>query len=558
MSNNRKTTGSTALIAALVIGYFAVYLVNLDTRPLARMDEFRYSEIAREMLASNNWVAPRLNGLRYFEKPVLGYWVGAASIGLFGENNFASRLPSALAAGFTALFIGLLGTRLWRNRGTGILAAFIYLTSIAVFAIGTINILDSLLTLWLTITIGGYLWAWQETDARRRRLLKIVIGVSCGLAFLTKGFLALVVPLIVVVPFLAWRRQWQEMFTGLWLPFGLAFVVAAPWALLVHQQEPDFWRYFFWEEHIRRFAADNAQHSNPFWFFFAALPAMALPWTCLLPAALAGLRRRAGDKAAVGFVALWAVIPFLFYSIARGKLLPYILPCFPPLALLLAVGLREAVANVNVGYIKQGLRGLIILWGALLLALLLNHFAGVGTPFFDATENGRWGALVAAIAAGMVLGLLALRSDGRNLQILATGLAIVPLLLAIQFAIPNSTRLSKMPGAVLATMAAGVPPDAVLISDGRYVHAVGWIFKRNDIYLLNSGELTYGLSYPDDRPRLLTADSLRQLVEGVAGRRAVFIACDKSFDATIDAALPDTARRLSSGGMIVWQTAVAR
>jgi 4-amino-4-deoxy-L-arabinose transferase len=248
----------------------------------------------------------------------------------------------------------------------------------------------------------------------------------------------------------------------------------------------------------------------------------------------------------------------LFYSIARGKLLPYILPCFPPLALLLAAGLREAIANANGAYIKQGLRGLMILWGALLVALLLNRFAGVGTPFFDGTENIRWGTLFAAIATGLVLGLLALRNGGRDLQILATGLAVVPLLLAIQFVIPNSTRQSKMPGAALTAMAAQIPPDAVLISDGRYVHALAWIFKRNDIYLLNSGELTYGLSYPEDRLRLLTADSLRQLVEGVAGKRAVFIACDESFDPMLNAALPDTARRISSGSMIVWQTVVAR
>ena len=558
MSSNRRITGSAGLIAALVLGYLAVYLVNLDTRPLARMDEFRYSEIAREMLASNNWVAPRLNGMRYFEKPVLGYWVGAAAIELFGENNFASRLPSALAAGLTALFIGFLGTRLWRDRATGMLAAFIYLTSLGVFAIGTINTLDSLLTLWLTVTIGGYLWAWQETVARRRRLLKLAIGISCGLAFLTKGFLALVVPLIVVVPFLAWRRQWKELFTGLWLPFGLAFVVAVPWALLIHQQEPDFWRYFFWEEHIRRFAADNAQHSNPFWFFFAALPAMALPWTFLFPAAVAGLRRQTQDKAVVGFVALWAVMPFLFYSIARGKLLPYILPCFPPLALLMAAGVREAIANADGAYIKQGLRGLMILWGALLVALLLNRFAGVGTPFFDGTENIRWGTLFAAIATGLVLGLLALKRGGRDLQLVGAGLAVVPLFLAIQFVIPNSTRLSKMPGAVLNATMANVPRDAVLISDGRYVHALAWIFKRNDIYLLNSGELTYGLSYPEDRHRLLTTDSFRRLVAGMAGRRTVFIVCDQSFDPMIDAALPDTARRISSGSMIIWQTAVAR
>lgn len=560
MNNGRRTIGGTALIAALIIGYFTVYLANLDTRPLARMDEFRYAEIAREMLASDNWVSPRLNGLRYFEKPVLGYWVGAASLALFGENNFAGRFPSALAAGVTALFIGLLGARLWRNRETGILAAFIYLTSLAVFGIGTINILDSLLTLWLTLTIGGYLWAWQETDERLRLFLKIGAGVACGLAFLTKGFLALVVPIIVVVPFLAWRRQWKEIFAGLWLPFGVAFIVALPWALLIHQQEPDFWRYFFWEEHVRRFAADDAQHARPIWFFLAALPAMALPWTFMLPAAIPGLRRQAGDRAIIGFLALWVVIPFLFFSVARGKLLPYILPCFPPLALLLAAGLREALAEVSVARARAGLCGLLFLWIAGLVFLLLNHLAGLGKPLFDATEVNRWVALVAAMVTGVVVCSVALRTAAGRLHVhvLAAGLAVVPLVLAIPFAMPNSTRMSKMPGPVLSELAADMPADAVLISDGGFVHAVAWTFKRSDIYLLSPGELRYGVSYPEDQFRLLTADGLRRLLDRSAGRKAVFIACDKSREAMLRSALPAEARRLAYGDMVVWETAATR
>jgi 4-amino-4-deoxy-L-arabinose transferase len=558
MERSRSVVGVGAAIAMLLAGYLAVYLVNLDTRPLARMDEFRYAEIAREMLATSNWVSPRLNGLRYFEKPALGHWVEAATIAAFGENNFASRLPSALATGATALFIGLLAFRLTRNGATATLAAFIHLTFLAVFGIGTINILDPQLTLWLTLTIGGYLWAWLEPGTYQRRALKILAGVACGLALLTKGFLALVVPVIVITPFLAWEKQWRELFRGLWLPFAVAVLVALPWSLLIHLQEPDFWRYFFWEEHIRRFAADNAQHSKPAWLFLAAFPAMALPWTFALPAAIRGLRQGPGDRAVLRFLALWLIAPFLFFSAARGKLLTYILPCFPPLAILLAVGLSRLTGDEHAARLRSGLTWLTGCWAVLLLALLLNHLAGVGKPFFDATESARWGALAGALVAGIAVCVLALRAGRGQWQLLATGLAVLPLLLTIPFAIPNSIRLSKMPGAELATLTADLPPDALLISDGAYVHAVAWTAKRDDIYLLSAGELKYGLSYPEDRHRLLNPETLQALLAASIGQREILIACDVDREPVVTAALDQAARtvkvsRTGYGEMVAWR-----
>jgi len=562
MNSSRSAVGVGAAIAILVAGYLAVYLLNLDVRPLARMDEFRYAEVAREILASGNWVSPRLIGLRYFEKPALGNWVEAATMASFGENNFASRLPSALATGATALFIGLLAFRLTRNGATATLAAFIHLTFLAVFGIGTVNILDPQLSLWLTLAIGGYLWALQEPGTRGRRALKILAGVACGLAFLTKGFLAVVVPLIVIIPFLIWEKQWQELFRGLWLPFGVAVLVALPWSLLVHQQEPDFWRYFFWEEHIRRFAADNAQHSKPAWLFLAAFPAMALPWTFALPAAIKGLRHGHGEgpggKTAVRFLALWLIAPFLFFSAARGKLLTYILPCFPPLAILLAVGLSRLLDNEHAAWLRSALKWLTGCWTALLLALLLNRLAGVGRPFFDVTEGARWGALVAALLAGIAVCVLALRRGRGPWQLLATGLTVLPLLLTIPFAIPDSIRLSKMPGAELATLTADLPPDALLISDGAYVHAVAWTTRRADLYLLNAGELKYGLSYPEDRHRLLDPETLLALIATAMGQRDIFIACDVAREQVVNAALnqaglAEKISRTEYGDMVAWK-----
>ena len=558
MNRKRNAVGVGGAIAILLAGYLAVYFINLDTRPLARMDEFRYAEIARETLAGGHWVSPRLNGLRYFEKPALGYWVEAASLAVFGENNFASRLPSALATGGTALFIGLLVFRLTRNGATGTLAAFIHLTFLAVFGIGTINILDPLLTFWLTLAIGSYFWASQETVPRARLALQLLAGVACGLAFLTKGFLALVVPLIVIVPFLAWERRWRELFVGLWLPFLAAALLALPWSLLIHQQEPDFWRYFFWEEHIRRFAADNAQHARPFWLFIAVFPAMAVPWTFLLPAAVKGLREQRGNRSTLRFLALWLLAPLLFFSAARGKLLPYILPCFPPLAILLATGLSRCLADENVPLLRTALGWLTGFWVVLLATLLLNHYAGIGRPFFDATEASRWGALVAACSVAILLCLLALRGVSNRWRLVTTGLAVLPFLLAVPFAIPNSMRLSKMPGAQLRALTADLPPGALLISDGSLVHAVAWTVKRSDIYMLSSGELEYGLAYPEDKHRLLTPDALQSLLAESVGQREIFIACDTDREPMVDAvltraALTKNVSRVEYGKMITWQ-----
>jgi len=431
-----------------------------------------------------------------------------------------------------------------------------------VFGIGTINILDPQLSLWLTLAIGGYLWAWQESAGPRRHFLKILAGAACGLAFLTKGFLALVVPLIVIMPFLAWEKQWQELFKGLWLPFGVAVLVALPWSLLIHQQEPDFWRYFFWEEHIRRFAADNAQHSKPAWLFLAVFPAMALPWTFSLPAAIRGLRldksRPQGGRAAVRFLALWLIAPFLFFSAARGKLLTYILPCFPPLAILLAVGLSRLLADEQAARLRGGLKWLAGCWTVLLLALSFNYFAGIGRPFFDATESARWGALVVALVAGIAICVLALRRGTAQWQLLATGVAALPLLLTIPFAIPNSIRLSKMPGDELAALTADLPPDALLISDGAFLHAVAWTARRDDLFLLSAGELEYGLSYPEDRHRLLTPETLQTLLAESLGKRDIFIACDDGREPVVGSALDQAGlngkvSRTKYGDMVAWK-----
>ncbi|MEI6809940.1 MAG: phospholipid carrier-dependent glycosyltransferase, partial [bacterium] len=251
---------------ALFACFLLVYILPLGVRTLVIPDESRYAEIPREMISSGNWVTPTLMGIRYFEKPVLGYWLNAASMSVFGQNRFASRFPAAAAAGLAAILCFVIA----RRKGTriGLLAAGILLSSTLVFLIGVFNVLDGPFSLCITGTMVFFFLAWTETDVRRKIGLLAVCGIFCGLSFLAKGFLALALPVVVIVPFLAWERRWKDYLVLPWIPALVALLVAMPWSIMIAMKEPDFWNYFFWIEHVERFTHPlAAQHPEPFWFF---------------------------------------------------------------------------------------------------------------------------------------------------------------------------------------------------------------------------------------------------------------------------------------------------
>jgi len=270
----------------LLLAYLVIYILPLGVRPVMIPDEARYAEIPREMITTGNWVSPHLNGLRYFEKPVLGYWLTGISMQLFGDNAFAMRLPSALSAGLSALAIFLLVVHMTRRHETALLAAMIYLSMLGVYMIGTLNILDSVFSFLMTAAFVSFYFAHCESNPGKRLIQLILLGVFCGGAFLAKGFLAFVLLAAVIGPYVIWQGRWTELYSRGWIALLVALVVVAPWAIMVHLDEPDYWSYFFWEEHVRRFASDDAQHGEPFWFYLMYLPLLILPWIAQLPLAV--------------------------------------------------------------------------------------------------------------------------------------------------------------------------------------------------------------------------------------------------------------------------------
>lgn len=307
----------------------ATLALFLGTRGLNEPDEGRYAEIAREMEESNDWLVPTLNGFEHFQKPPLLYWLTALSLRCFGHNEWAARLPSALAAlGVVILTFGI-ARKLYSEKAAQY-AAIMLVSGIEFFALARLLTPDMTMTFWIVAAIA----AWVH----ERRWL---FFIAMGLGFLTKGPMALVAPLSAAI---AW--QWPARHTpatrslpwvrglSLTLSIGLSwFITLSLWR---HELFDYFWRY----ELVQRFGSHAHGRSQPWWFFIPILMLALMPWTFFLhqPARIAWRRWRTKSlEPRHALVLGWVCLPFLVLSCSGSKLLTYVLPLLPALAMAIAV-----------------------------------------------------------------------------------------------------------------------------------------------------------------------------------------------------------------------------
>ena len=510
----------------VIIGIFILlYILPLGIRPIIIPDESRYAEIPREMIASGDWIVPRLNGLRYFEKPVMGYWLNALSIKLFGENAFAVRFPSAAATGLSAFMVFLLIRRFSGEIAAATLAALIFLTSFIVFGIGTFNILDSMMAVFVTASMTSFFFA-HDTDSlkkKKKNVYLLLFGVFCGIAFLTKGFLAFAIPVVAIVPFMIWEGRFKELFTICWLPIIAAVLVVIPWAVMVHFKAPDFWNFFVWNEHIKRFVSSGAQHHESFWYYVYLFPAAALPWSFLFPSAILGLKKT-GIKASITRYAIcWFFFPFLFFSVAKGKILTYILPCFPPFAMLMSIGLKKYFETGGRKLFSVAVWFLALLAMIIAVALIVVQIVGVN-GFKPYDQTWKWGLGFFGFMVFAFLLISAVRASSSKAKLILVGCAPLLVLFGSSFIMPDLTLEHKAPGSLLLKNAHKIRTGTVLVSDEDPMGAVCWFYKRDDVYLLEGGgEVSYGLNYEDAKYRSLNLEKFKDLINKTAGKEGVVL-----------------------------------
>ena len=362
-----------------------------------------------------------------------------------------------------------------------------------------------------------------------------LFGLFCGLAFLMKGFLAFAVPVVTIVPFMLWERRFKELIKISWVPLLAVLIVTLPWCIMVHLRESDFWNYFFWTEHIKRFISPvPGQHSKPFWYFLPVLAGGAFPWLFLSPAIFSEITAAVRRKdPLIRFAICWVLFPFLFFSACSGKLIPYILPCFPPLVIIIAIGLTDYFEKGKKRAFNICTLSLAGLMGAIAVALVIGQTTSIfGFRGYHGSETWKW---VVAAAGFLIWGTVAffsaVRSDpGKKLALYA----IAPLLLLFSghFILPDHVMEDRAPEKVLLRNRDMVHPETIVVTGDHLVHAVCWFYKRDNIYLLeNSGELRYGLDRDESSPsRLLTIKEFRGIINRNSGKhRVILIAEEKRY-----------------------------
>ena len=360
------------LAGLLAVLALAVGIDNLE-RALANPDEGRYSEISREMAASGDWVTPRLNGIKYFEKPPLQYWATAVAFKLFGISEYTARLYIWLCGLGALVLTGYTASRLGVTSGTGLAAMLALLASPYYMAMAGVVTLDTGLTFWTTVTLCAYLLAERPgIRAGLHRAWMLVAWAGIALAVLSKGLIGLVIPAAAVGLHCIVQRDFAPLRRMEWVRGGLlALAIAAPWFVVVSMRNPEFARFFFVHEHFERFLTTAHRRTEPWWFFLPIVAVGFLPWVAALPSALRHAWRRParpGEVAPFRFAVIWAVFVVAFFSASGSKLPAYILPAFPAFALALGLYLAEA-RPVKLGW--QASVGVLIAIGLAIAAVRL-------------------------------------------------------------------------------------------------------------------------------------------------------------------------------------------
>ncbi len=306
-----------------------VFSAFLGQRGLNEPDEGRYAEVAREMSVDGDWLVPHLNGLPHFQKPPVIYWCTALSFRAFGYSERAARLPSALAALGTVILTFLLTRRLLGDRERAASAALVLTTLAGFFAMGRLLTPDMVMSFWIMAAV---------TAAMHQR--RWLFFICMGLGFLTKGPMALVVPVCAVLGWEAFAEPDKKL--GLHWARGMALTlsISLSWFIGLSLRDPALFDYFWKYELVERFGSGTHGRSKPFWFFAAVLPLALMPWIFLLPVRRIWHRCRTGDlRGWQGLLLGWTVPPLLLLSFSGSKLPTYILPLMPAFAVVVAAGL---------------------------------------------------------------------------------------------------------------------------------------------------------------------------------------------------------------------------
>ena len=517
-------------IILLIILCLALFGTGLSFTPLANPDEARYAEIPREMLATGDFVTPRLDGIKYFEKPPLTYWLVAGSLKIFGPGEAAARATPAIFAALGVLLTYAAGRSLV-GRDAGWWAAVVQATALLYFAHARILLTDMVVSVLICATLYCFLLALRKPPGRDRRLLFYGLYASAALATLAKGLIGFLLPGAVMFIWLLLFNEWNRL-RPLYLPTGLLLfaAIAVPWHVLVAQRNPDWAWFYFVHEHWLRFTTTTHGRFQPAWYFIPIVLIGLFPWTGFLwPALRTALPenwRRRSEYTDQAFPLVWAAFIFLFFSASKSKLVPYIVPVFPPLALILGQYIAPRMRNPSAGGLRTGLVGFSMIAGLLGVALIVIFFKPALLGAVSNIETLSHLAMFAgAFLLGGAIGVYFLQRGEHTkaavqLMLASTGaLAAVLVIATPAIARPSTRELARF-------VAQQAGPDDIVLHYHDYFHDFSYYAGRTVGTVGYEGELELFLD-PEAMRRGLHVDETKFL-ELWAGSRPVYLVLRRS------------------------------
>ncbi|WP_261539696.1 glycosyltransferase family 39 protein [Burkholderia multivorans] len=486
------------VLVLLLVAFAVIWFTPLGMRHLIPSDEGRYAEMAREMFVTGDWITPRYNGYKYFEKPPLQTWLNALTFAWFGIGEWQARLYTALASFAGVLLVGFTGARLF-NPLSGFLAAVVLACSPYWNLMGHFNALDMGLAFWMALSLCALLLA-QRPGLRSAavRGWMWVCWAAMAFAVLSKGLVGVILPGAVLVLYTLIARDWA-LWKRLYLVSGLVifFAIATPWFVLVQQRNPEFFNFFFIVQQFRRYLTPEQNRPGPFYYFVPVLLVGFLPW---LSVAWQSVRhalrmpRQPNGFSPMLVLLIWSAFIFLFFSASHSKLISYVLPVAPALALIIGAYLPLLGAD----RFRRHLLGYLVFFVAAAFGIIFLAYQG------DArTPNALYRAfqiwLYVGLAIAAVLTLVAAwlnRRAGVTAALAAFGAAWLIFGTIGGTGHDEFGRYSS--GALLAPAVraelAKLPPDTPFYSIEMLDHTFPFYVGHTTIMVHRQDELAFGIS----------------------------------------------------------------
>ncbi|HEF4730331.1 glycosyltransferase family 39 protein [Burkholderia multivorans] len=486
------------VLVLLLVAFAVIWFTPLGMRHLIPSDEGRYAEMAREMFVTGDWITPRYNGYKYFEKPPLQTWLNALTFAWFGIGEWQARLYTALASFGGVLLVGFTGARLF-NPLSGFLAAVVLASSPYWNLMGHFNALDMGLAFWMALSLCALLLA-QRPGLRPAavRGWMWLCWAAMAFAVLSKGLVGVILPGAVLVLYTLIARDWA-LWKRLYLVSGLVifFAIATPWFVLVQQRNPEFFNFFFIVQQFRRYLTPEQNRPGPFYYFVPVLLVGFLPW---LSVAWQSVRhalrmpRQPNGFSPMLVLLIWSAFIFLFFSASHSKLISYVLPVAPALALIIGAYLPLLGAD----RFRRHLLGYLVFFVAAAFGIIFLAYQG------DArTPNALYRAfqiwLYVGLAIAAVLTLVAAwlnRRAGVTAALAAFGAAWLIFGTIGGTGHDEFGRYSS--GALLAPAVraelAKLPPDTPFYSIEMLDHTFPFYVGHTTIMVHRQDELAFGIS----------------------------------------------------------------